>query len=321
MIYISDKEINRTSLDWSNNIDVIERAITCLKEKEYAQPIKPYLRYRDLQNRIIAMPAFVGGPFNLAGIKWISSFPENIQKGLPRAHCVVILNDAENGKPLAILNTGIISTIRTASVSGFVLRKFLEKSSPQKTVLGIIGFGPIGQYHLKMCNDILGDTCERVLLFDLKKIDCELIEEGLRDKVQIADSWEEVYSDSDIFITCTVSRERYIDKAPRPGSLHLNVSLRDYKSTAFDWFKKGIIVDDWEEVCRENTDIEMFHIQKGLKREDVWSIQDLLTNEWSKPIADEQAIMFNPMGMAIFDIAISHSYVERITRDNKASIL
>ncbi|ELR72280.1 Ornithine cyclodeaminase [Fulvivirga imtechensis AK7] len=321
MIYISDKDIKQMDLNWSENINIIEESVKCMKEDEYSQPVKPYLRYRNLKNRIIAMPAFIGGNINRSGIKWISSFPDNINNGKPRAHCVVILNDADTGEPVGILNSSAISSIRTASVSGFVLKQYLSRRRRDNITLGIVGFGPIGQYHLSMCAHILAETCNKVLLHDIKGVDVDKIPREIKDKVEIVDSWEKAYNSSDVFITCTVSSDRYINKQPKPGSLHLNVSLRDYKAETFHWFKEAMTVDDWDEVCRENTDIQQFYLEQGLRQEGVRSILDWLDVDWISSLSESQAIMFNPMGMAIFDIAMSQHYCIKAQHNNSCLIL
>lgn len=60
MLYLSENNLKEIALNWENTIEAIDYATKCLHERNFAQPIKPYLRYRDLKNRIIAMPAFVG---------------------------------------------------------------------------------------------------------------------------------------------------------------------------------------------------------------------------------------------------------------------
>ena len=159
-----------------------------------------------------------------------------------------------------------------------------------------------------MCGELLGTKLAKVLLYDLKGVSVNTIPYAIKDKVEKVNSWEAAYETADIFITCTVSKNSYIDKQPKEGSLHLNVSLRDYKTDVFDWFKNAMIVDDWEEVCRENTDIEAFHITNGLQESGVKSIQDILDNHLAS-FPKDQPIMFNPMGMAVFDMAIANHYL------------
>ena len=310
MLYLGNNDIPKIGLNWNRTIDVIEKAVKCLHSNDYAQPIKPYLRYRDLTNRIIAMPAFVGGDIDLAGIKWIASFPNNIKHNIPRAHSVVILNETNTGVPLCIINTALLSIIRTASVSGLMLRYFL-KARPLKNInVGIIGWGPIGRHHFKMCTELLNSKINNIRLFDLRGINLGEIDSPYKDKITVTRNWQDAYRDADIFITCTVSDAPYIDEEPKAGSLLLNVSLRDYKVDIYD-YTKAIIVDDWEEVCREKTDIEMMHLEKGLNKEDTKSIVDVVFNDCSKDYPEKESIMFNPMGMAVFDISMGRYYFDQ----------
>jgi ornithine cyclodeaminase len=267
------------------------------------------------------MPAFLGQDFNVAGIKWIASFPDNINKGIPRANSVVVLNNADTGQPMAVINTGLLSIIRTACVSGLVMKKFDEVRGLKDFTLGIIGFGPIGQYHLKMCNELFGDKISKIYLYDLRPIDKNIIDPSYREKVEVVNSWQESYDDSDVFITCTVSKASYIDREPKEGALLLNVSLRDFKVDIFDYVGKNIIVDDWEEVCRENTDIENIHKEKGLTKEDTKSIVDVVCNECLKDYNKNEALMFNPMGMAVFDMAVGSYYYNKAIELNKGVVL
>jgi ornithine cyclodeaminase len=311
MLFLDETQIKETGINWHETIEVIRDVVRCMEEKDFSQPLKPYLRYRNPKNRIIAMPAFVGGDINMAGIKWIASFPDNIKKGIPRAHSVVVLNNADTGEPVSIICTALLSIIRTASVSGLVIKYFARTRELHDINIGIIGFGPIGQYHLKMCLALLGDRVNKVFIYDIRPIDASLVDET--DAIEIVDSWEEAYCNSDILITCTVSDAAYIDKEPKSGSLHLNVSLRDYKTDVYKWFKDSMIVDDWEEVCRERTDIEMMHLERGLQKENTKSIIDIVKDHCLDQYDMASPIMFNPMGMAVFDIALGSYYYKART--------
>lgn len=321
MLYLDEKNINEIGINWKKTISVIEETVKCMDRNETVQPIKPYLRYKEPQNRIIAMPAYVGGKVDRAGIKWIASFPDNIHKGIPRAHSVTILNAADSGVPISIINTAMLSIIRTASVSGLIIKYYKKYRKPKNVTIGIIGWGPIGQYHLAMCMNLLGPLVSKIFIYDIKGIDnLNLSSEDL-DKVVVTDNWQKVYLNSDIFITCTASKDRYIRMRPGEGSLLLNVSLRDYKKEIFPFVKEAIIVDDWEEVCRENTDIEMFHKECGLNQDATISLREVVCNEGMKNFSRDIPIMFNPMGMAIFDIAIASYYYDLAVENNIGTIL
>jgi 2,3-diaminopropionate biosynthesis protein SbnB len=307
MLYLNEKHINEIGVDWPTIINIIKDTCHAMAQSDYAQPLKPYLRYRNLKNRIIAMPGFVGGQINLAGIKWIASFPGNISQGLKRAHAVTVLNNSDTGIPVGIINTPLISCIRTAGVSGLVVDAWRKHTHPAGIKIGMTGFGPIGKMHLDMIFKLLGDAIQQCSIYDINPVSQRDIPEAYAQYIRICDSWESAFEDADIFLTCTVSDVPYVDKAPKKGSLHLNVSLRDYKAS---WIKYAdtIIVDDWEEVCREKTDIEMMHQEFGLHKEDVLSIIDVATNDIFRSHDPAKTVMFNPMGMSVFDIAVGGHY-------------
>lgn len=310
MLYLNDKDIQAIGLEWPDLVESAESAVRILDSGDYAQPVKPYLRYNHPQNRIIAMPAYVGGDVNAAGIKWISSFPDNIGAGLPRAHSVIILNDPHTGQPSAVLNSPLPSIVRTASISGLMIRHFMQARPLEKIQLGIIGWGPIGQHHFQMAMALYGDRIERIRIFDLRGADLSGIQSCYRDRIEVTETWADVYLKSNIFITCTVSDHRYIDLPPAKGCLLLNVSLRDYKPEALASVK-AVIVDDWDEVCRENTDIERLHLEQGLTRTGTRKISDVVCRSGLTEFAEDEPVFFCPMGMAVFDIATAVYYVKK----------
>jgi 2,3-diaminopropionate biosynthesis protein SbnB len=302
--YLNEKDIAGMGCNWNDCIGIIEQSCFVLLDNDYCQPIKPYLHFGKVNNRIIAMPAWLGGKLMCSGIKWIASFPENIKVKKARANSVTILNDTQTGEPFCIINTSLISVIRTVSVSGAMLKRYLEVFKKQHINIGIIGLGPIGQYHIKMCLERFNDSIKSIRVFDINNVPVQ----SQSDKIIYCSTWQDVYNQADCFITCTVSDSRYVDIPPKEGSLHLNVSLRDYKEDVYPYFKDAIIVDDWEEVCRKNTDIELFSKKFGLKKENTLSMVDVICENKLNNFNDRSVFFFSPMGMAVFDIAIANYY-------------
>ncbi|MNP68723.1 hypothetical protein D3C76_1647180 [compost metagenome] len=77
---------------------------------------------------------------------------------------------------------------------------------------------------------------------------------------------------------------------------------------------KAILVDDWDEVCRENTDIELLHHEHGLLQETTFTLADMVCRNAFMNVDRNESIFFNPMGLAAFDIAIATSYLREAER-------
>ncbi|MCU6712242.1 2,3-diaminopropionate biosynthesis protein SbnB [Paenibacillus sp. J5C_2022] len=309
--------MKRIGTDWQALLQEIEEAVRLLDNGDCTQPLKPYLRYGDPRNRIIAMPAYVGGAVHTAGLKWIASFPDNLRQGLPRAHSVTILNDADSGAPFALLHGALLSAVRTAAVSGLMLRRYSDiLPAPADLRVGIIGWGPVGRLHLEMCAALFPDAVSQVIAHDIRPVDLELVPPSLQAATSIADSWPALYRQCNVVITCTASRDRYVSLPPQPGSLLLHVSLRDYEANALRSIPH-IVVDDWREVCRENTDIEQLHLLHGLQEEDTISLRDVVCRDALSAVLTDpgkESVMFAPMGMAVFDIAVASWFVRESRR-------
>lgn len=84
--------------------------------------------------RFMAMPAYLGGKFDMAGMKWYGSNTENKQKGLPRSILTLILNDKDTGAPKAFMSANILSAYRTGAVPGVGFKYFAKDDILRKTM-------------------------------------------------------------------------------------------------------------------------------------------------------------------------------------------
>lgn len=161
----------------------------------------------------------------------------------------------------------------------------------------------------------MNNKITKIYFYDRKKID---IPDG---EISVCDSWQEVYEKADIFITCTSSQTRYIDIPINKRKLILDISLRDFKKEAMKSFSRPFIVDDWEEVNRENTDIEYFAKIGDIRKENSITLCDIINSNLSVYYNEKDTIFFAPMGMGVFDVSIADYYYKFAQNNNIGVVL
>jgi N-[(2S)-2-amino-2-carboxyethyl]-L-glutamate dehydrogenase len=319
VLFLNRTDIARVSGESSRvYLDAIEKALRLHAERKFVQPLKPYLRWRPdghIADRIIAMPAYLGGEQPAAGIKWIGSKHDNPRvHGVERASALTILNDVETHYPVAILEGGLISNRRTAAVTA-VAARYLARAGFD--TLACLGCGPIGHTQVNMLIESFPGI-RRAFLFDIDRAAAEkhaaallLAADGRDLKVTIADSAEAAVRAAEVIVTCTVADRPYLRFSwLAPGSFVSNVSIMDVDKDVFLGADK-VVVDDWDQCNREKKVINQL-VEEGLFS------RDRLHAELGEIVAGlrpgrEQAsevILLNPMGMAVEDIACAHAIYE-----------
>ncbi len=96
--------------------------------------------------RFMAMPAYLGGDYQVAGCKWYGSNVENKQLGLPRSILMFTLNDRDTGARLAIMSANLLSAYRTRAIPG-VGARYLAREDAR--VVGIVGPAPMNRTSLE----------------------------------------------------------------------------------------------------------------------------------------------------------------------------
>lgn len=92
--------------------------------------------------RFVAMPAYLGGRFDLCGNKWYGSNAANRERGLPRSVITLVLNDRETGEPLAFMSANLISAMRTGCIPGVACRHLAPAGAE---TLALVGCGAMAR--------------------------------------------------------------------------------------------------------------------------------------------------------------------------------
>lgn len=268
--------------------------------------------------RIIALPAAIEAQEKISGIKWISSYPDNINQGFPRASAVIILNDFETGYPIACLEGSIISATRTA-YSAVLAAEALHPSYKSVDCLGFIGNGLIAKYMYE-CFKNNQWQIKKIKLFDLDKHSSEglkkIIQASTDCEIESVDSHEQLIKESELVVLTTTASEPYILNPAlfNKGHTILNVSLRDLSPEIL--IGANNIVDDVEHVLCANTSPHLTF--EAYKTKDFISgtIGDYLLNPF--PLDREKPVIFSPMGLGVLDMALSYFIYEK---ENKHHVI
>lgn len=86
--------------------------------------------------RFMAMPAYLGGMFDMAGMKWYGSNIANKEKGLPRSILMLTLNDKDTGAPVAYMSANILSAYRTGAVPGVGYKNLSKEDAKTVAIIG-----------------------------------------------------------------------------------------------------------------------------------------------------------------------------------------
>ena len=145
LLYLSRQEVADLLPPVLDQIELAERTYLAMAEGRVQLPPKPGIRPRE-DAFIHAMPAYLEDE-DVAAIKWVSGYRSNKARGLPYLFGVIVVNDAETGMPLAVMDAAEITAARTAAASGACIRRFAPESWSR---VAIIGCGEQGRHHSRV---------------------------------------------------------------------------------------------------------------------------------------------------------------------------
>jgi ornithine cyclodeaminase len=312
-----------------------ERELTELVEATYRvhgagdsiNPPSYFLRFPDRPtSRIIALPASLGGGTQVDGLKWISSFPDNVAAGIPRASAVLILNDRETGYPFACLESSIVSATRTAA-SAALAADWLSRGGARPTRVGFFGVGLIARYiHTFLAGT--GWSFDRIGVHDLSAqhaggfADYLHAHEEQADnpaEIRIHDSAEDLIRSSDLVIFATIAGEPHVHDmswfAHNPLVLH--VSLRDLAPEIV--LGSTNIVDDVEHCLKANTSPHLAEQQTGSRDFLAGTLDDVMTGRVSVPT--DRPVVFSPFGLGVLDLAVGKYVYDRLAQSGQLHLI
>jgi len=199
LLYLSQADVAAVGLTMKEIVEALEVAFREKGEGRVEMPPKPGIPPGGGDNFIHAMPAYIPA-MKSAGIKWVAGFPENHKRGLPYITGLLILNDAETGLPLSVMDCVWITAKRTGAATA-VAAKYLAR--PDSSVVGVLGCGVQGRSNVEALNVLF--ALKRVMAYDVDRGAAQRYADEVGDRfgleVVIVKEPREAVSGCDIVVT------------------------------------------------------------------------------------------------------------------------
>lgn len=303
-------------------VEVVRRAYMAHAAGESSLPHSMFLRFPgDDKNRIIALPAFLGDGFGIAGIKWVSSFMGNLSQGMDRASAVMILNSTRTGRPEALLEGSIISAKRTAASASLAAQTLLD--GRELTNLGMAGCGFINFETARFLH-ALYPQIKNLKIYDLDRQRAVQFRDkcvGMFEQVEVAADIQAVFKASSVIALATTAVQPHINDLSGcpPGAIILHTSLRDIAPEVI--LACDNVVDDVDHVCRAQTSVHLAEQMVGHRDFIRVSIGDILLGRGPARTTADKITIFSPFGLGILDIALGKFLCELGANGNAGTIM
>jgi ornithine cyclodeaminase len=287
-------------------VELVEATYRMHSAGESVNPPSYFLRLPDRPtSRIIALPASIGGAVRVDGLKWISSFPENVAAGIPRASAVLILNDHDTGYPFACLESSIISATRTAALAALAADR-LSRDRRRPRRVGFFGVGLIARYiHTFLAGT--GWSFDDIGVHDISPESAVgfkgyLERSGTAGRITVHDRPEQLIRSSDLVVFATVAGRPHVSDvswfAHDPVVLH--ISLRDLTPAVV--LASTNVVDDVEHCLQANTSPHLAEQLTGNRDFLHGTLDDVMAGRVAVPA--DRPVVFSPFGLGVLDLAV-----------------
>jgi alanine dehydrogenase len=316
VIFLTSREIqNLLTLD--ECIVAVERAFRLYGEGKVVPPA------------VLSMHAHGGGFHVKAGVleldrsyfgaKVNGNFPENaVRFGLPTIQGVIVLCDAENGTPLAMMDSRDITALRTGAATAVAAKYLARRDSRSVTICGC---GTQGRVQLKSLSRVF--HLKTVLAYDKSE---ELamrfayeLASGLKIPVTPVTDLAVAVRQSDICVTCTPSRHPLLGSDDvSPGTFIAAVGADNSQKQELhpSLMAKSKIVSDILEQCAVMGDLHHALNAGVMTRADVHAeLGEVVAGNKPGRESEEEIIIFDSTGMALQDVAAAALVYEKAERE------
>lgn len=301
VLYLSAQDVQDVGLSMAEIIQILEKMFKEKGNGRVEMPPKPGIHPRT-DAFIHAMPAYIPS-MGAAGLKWISGYPRNQEKGLPYINGLLILNESDTGMPVCIMDATWITAKRTGAATAVAAKYLARRDS---TSVGIVACGVQGRSNLEALASVF--NIEIVKAYDIRPEAVENFKqemgESLNLDIEIVHRPEDAVLGQDIVVTSGP-----ILKDPAPAIKAEWFSKGTFASPVdFDSYWTGEAQQLADKLATDDLSQMAYYRQEGYFKSTPLPYADLgeivCGKKPGREREDERTICIN-LGLALEDVAVA----------------
>ena len=300
-------------LDVQSVIEAVERGFADYSAGKVQMPVRTSVRVSDPPGLLLVMPCAMTESRAL-GTKLVTLYMQNPSRGLPTIGALYVLSDYETGLPLAVMDAGFITGLRTAAASAVATRYLAREDS--KT-LGILGTGVQGEFHVLAIPPVR--PVERILVWGTSPEKTRPFAERMRARVDaeiVPGESPEAVARADIVVTGTTSpTPLFPGGVIRPGT-HVNgvgAHAPAVRELDTDFVRRStVVVDTYDAALAEAGDL-LIPIEEGaITRDHIKAeVGEIVLGKKPGRQSTDEVTFFKSCGVAFEDAVTASLAVER----------
>jgi ornithine cyclodeaminase/alanine dehydrogenase-like protein (mu-crystallin family) len=304
-------------------IEAMKQAYMFMSANQAVVPPRIHLDLPERQGTTLTMPVYIAD-LQQVGLKFLSLFGENPQRGLPTIQAIVIVMDATNGTPLALMDGTVLTALRTGAGAGAATDVLAR---PDARVAAIFGAGAQGRTQLEAVCAVRDIEYAYIFDPDLERAEGFATDMSayLQRSVYVPAS-QDILSQADIICTATTAATPVVGDAHLKPGAHIN-AIGSYKphirEIPGETVARARVVVDHRATCLEEAGDLLIPMQEGLFGEEhiAAEIGELLRGEKSGRTSDEEITFFKSVGNAAQDLTAASYVLKEAERLNLGTII
>lgn len=292
-------------------------------------PLRANLAVKKYEGNSLYMPGYAESADAL-GIKIVSVYPRNAEKGLTSVPATMVLLNAETGEVKALMDGTFLTRLRTGAVSGAATDLLARKDS---SIFALIGSG--GQAEAQLEAVLAVRPVSEVRIFSPTAAHCEAFAERMRKKfsgiysarITAVQSAEAAIANADIITAVTVSEKPVFDGAQVKAGAHVNgvgsymPNMQELPEALLQRAAK-IYLDTRDGVLNEAGDF-LTPIKAGRFSAEriTGELGELALKKTSGRIDENEITVFKSTGTAILDVVIAQKVYERAVAQGAGTVI